>query len=135
MSLSLIHISPENADLSKDVVDHFNVYVDGTVVGSAKTANYTIPTLAEGAHTVGVSSVYGNGEESAVCSTSLKIAHNASQLAAVDNVAVTANGNSAITAKWQAPVDKDKVTSVSYTHLDVYKRQPSTNIERSILLG
>lgn len=103
-------VAPENADLSKDVVDHFNVYVDGTVVGSAKTANYTIPTLAEGNHTVGVSSVYGNGEESAVCSTSLNIAHNASQLTAVDNVVVTPNGNSAITAKWQAPVDKDKVT-------------------------
>ena len=50
-------VAPENADLSKDVVDHFNVYVDGTVVGSAKTANYTIPKLAEGAHTIGVSSV------------------------------------------------------------------------------
>ncbi len=66
----------------------------------------------------------------------MNIAHNASLLAAVDNVVVTPNTNSAITAKWQAPVDKDKVT-LAYCEGKAAKNAPVAPAENnySIMVG
>ena len=54
-------VAPEGADLAKDNVTGYNIYVDGNKVGSSATKNFTVPSLDKGDHALGVSAVYANG--------------------------------------------------------------------------
>lgn len=39
-------------------IDHFNIYLDGTLVGTSTTSTYTLTGLTAGDHTVGIEAVY-----------------------------------------------------------------------------
>lgn len=104
-------VAPNGSDLTKDDVKTYNVYADGSKVGTTDTPSYLFPSLADGTHTVGVSAVYANGTESDVNTTSITVSADESQLASVDNVIVNMaeNSTTAVNATWTAPVASDKV--------------------------
>ena len=106
-------VAPEGADLAKDNVTGYNIYVDGNKVGSSATKNFTIPSLDEGDHALGVRAVYANGSESEPTVAQLAVVPDDSQLQAVKGVAVASVSASAVKADWAAPVDRD-VVQVQY---------------------
>ena len=106
-------VAPEGADLAKDNVTGYNIYVDGKKVGSSATKNFTVPSLDKGDHSLGVSAVYANGSESEPAVAQLAVVPDDSQLQAVKGVAVAPVSASAVKADWAAPVDRD-VVQVQY---------------------
>lgn len=106
-------VPPEGADLAKDNVTGYNIYVDGKKVGSSATKNFTVPSLDKGDHALGVSAVYANGSESEQAVAQLAVVPDDSQLQAVKGVAVAPVSASAVKADWAAPVDRD-VVQVQY---------------------
>lgn len=106
-------VAPEGADLAKDNVTGYNIYVDGNKVGSSATKNFTVPSLDKGDHALGVSAVYANGSESEQAVAQLAVVPDDSQLQAVKGVAVAPVSASAVKADWAAPVDRD-VVKVQY---------------------
>lgn len=106
-------VAPEGADLAKDNVTGYNIYVDGKKVGSSATKNFTVPSLDKGDHALGVSAVYANGSESEPAVAQLAVVPDDSQLQAVKGVAVAPVSASAVKADWAAPVDRD-VVQVQY---------------------
>lgn len=106
-------VAPEGADLAKDNVMGYNIYVDGNKVGSSATKNFTVPSLDKGDHALGVSAVYANGSESEQAVAQLAVVPDDSQLQAVKGVAVAPVSASAVKADWAAPVDRD-VVQVQY---------------------
>lgn len=106
-------VAPEGADLAKDNVTGYNIYVDGKKVGSSATKNFTVPSLDKGDHALGVSAVYVNGSESEPAVAQLAVVPDDSQLQAVKGVAVAPVSASAVKADWAAPVDRD-VVQVQY---------------------
>ena len=106
-------VAPEGADLAKDNVTGYNIYVDGNKVGSSATKNFTVPSLDKGDHALGVSAVYVNGSESEQAVAQLAVVPDDSQLQAVKGVAVAPVSASAVKADWAAPVDRD-VVQVQY---------------------
>lgn len=102
-------VSPVGADLVKDDVKNYNVYVDGKLNTSSETLSYVVNGLAEGSHTIGISSVYANGEESAANTATVNITPDETQLSGVDHVSVAQTSNTSINATWEAPADHDKV--------------------------
>lgn len=106
-------VAPEGADLAKDNVMGYNIYVDGNKVGSSATKNFTVPSLDKGDHALGVSAVYANGSESEPAVAQLAVVPDDSQLQAVKGVAVAPVSASAVKADWAAPVDRD-VVQVQY---------------------
>lgn len=106
-------VAPEGADLAKDNVTGYNIYVDGNKVGSSATKNFTVPSLDKGDHALGVSAVYANGSESEPAVAQLAVVPDDSQLQAVKGVAVAPVSASAVKANWAAPVDRD-VVQVQY---------------------
>lgn len=106
-------VAPEGADLAKDNVTGYNIYVDGNKVGSSATKNFTVPSLDKGDHALGVSAVYANGSESEQAVAQLAVVPDNSQLQAVKGVAVAPVSASAVKADWAAPVDRD-VVQVQY---------------------
>lgn len=106
-------VAPEGADLAKDNVSGYNIYVDGNKVGSSATKNFTVPSLDKGDHALGVSAVYANGSESEQAVAQLAVVPDNSQLQAVKGVAVAPVSASAVKADWAAPVDRD-VVQVQY---------------------
>ena len=106
-------VAPEGADLAKDNVTGYNIYVDGNKVGSSATKNFTVPSLDKGDHTLGVRAVYANGSESEQAVAQLAVVPDDSQLQAVKGVAVAPVSASAVKADWAAPVDRD-VVQVQY---------------------
>lgn len=106
-------VAPEGADLAKDNVTGYNIYVDGNKVGSSATKNFTVPSLDEGDHALGVRAVYANGSESEPTVAQLAVVPDDSQLQAVKGVAVASVSASAVKADWAAPVDRD-VVQVQY---------------------
>ncbi len=106
-------VAPEGADLAKDNVTGYNIYVDGNKVGSSATKNFTVPSLDKGDHALGVSAVYANGSESEQAVAQLAVVPDDSQLQAVKGVAVAPVSASAVKADWAAPVDRD-VVQVQY---------------------
>lgn len=106
-------VAPDGADLAKDNVTGYNIYVDGKKVGSSATKNFTVPSLDKGDHALGVSAVYANGSESEPTVAQLAVVPDDSQLQAVKGVAVAPVSASAVKADWTAPVDRD-VVQVQY---------------------
>ncbi|MDY5469926.1 MAG: hypothetical protein SPG68_00445 [Prevotella sp.] len=106
-------VAPEGADLAKDNVTGYNIYVDGNKVGSSATKSFTVPSLDKGDHALGVSAVYSNGSESEQAVAQLAVVPDDSQLQAVKGVAVAPVSASAVKADWAAPVDRD-VVQVQY---------------------
>ena len=106
-------VAPEGADLAKDNVTGYNIYVDGKKVGSSATKNFTVPSLDKGDHALGVSAVYADGSESEQAVAQLAVVPDDSQLQAVKGVAVAPVSASAVKADWAAPVDRD-VVQVQY---------------------
>lgn len=106
-------VAPEGADLAKDNVTGYNIYVDGKKVGSSATKNFTVPSLDKGDHALGVSAVYANGSESEPAVAQLAVVPDDSQLQAMKGVAVAPVSASAVKADWAAPVDRD-VVQVQY---------------------
>lgn len=106
-------VAPEGADLAKDNVTGYNIYVDGKKVGSSATKSFTVPSLDKGDHALGVSAVYVNGSESEQAVAQLAVVPDDSQLQAVKGVAVAPVSASAVKADWAAPVDRD-VVQVQY---------------------
>lgn len=106
-------VAPEGADLAKDNVTGYNIYVDGNKVGSSATKNFTVPSLDKGDHALGVSAVYANGSESEQAVAQLAVVPDDSQLQAVKGVAVAPVSASAVKADWAASVDRD-VVQVQY---------------------
>lgn len=106
-------VAPEGADLAKDNVTGYNIYVDGNKVGSSATKNFTVPSLDKGDHTLGVRAVYANGSESEPAVAQLAVVPDDSQLQAVKGVAVAPVSASAVKADWAAPIDRD-VVQVQY---------------------
>lgn len=106
-------VAPEGADLAKDNVTGYNIYVDGKKVGSSATKSFTAPSLDKGDHTLGVRAVYANGSESEPAVAQLAVVPDDSQLQAVKGVAVAPVSASAVKADWAAPVDRD-VVQVQY---------------------
>lgn len=106
-------VAPEGADLAKDSVMGYNIYVDGNEVGSSATKSFTVPSLDKGDHALGVSAVYVNGSESEQAVAQLAVVPDDSQLQAVKGVAVAPVSASAVKADWAAPVDRD-VVQVQY---------------------
>lgn len=102
-------VSPVGADLTKDNIANYNVYLDGTKIGSTTDVNYAARNLATGDHTVGVSAVYADGSESAQLTSTLTVTPDESQLRAVNNVAVDPASPSSVKATWTAPNDHDRV--------------------------
>ncbi len=100
-------VAPEGADVNLDNIDHYVVYSDGSSVGTTKDLSFVVPALAQGEHTLGVKAVYADGRESEVKTASIVVNPNEEMLKAVDDVAVSANGNTAVRATWSVPVDKD----------------------------
>ena len=106
-------VAPEGADLAKDNVTGYNIYVDGNKVGSSATKSFTVPSLDKGDHALGVRAVYANGSESEPAVAQLAVVPDDSQLQAVKGVAVAPVSASAVKANWAAPVDRD-VVQVQY---------------------
>lgn len=106
-------VAPEGADLAKDNVTGYNIYVDGNKVGSSATKSFTVPSLDKGDHALGVSAVYANGSESEPAVAQLAVVPDDSQLQAMKGVAVAPVSASAVKADWAAPVDRD-VVQVQY---------------------
>ena len=106
-------VAPEGADLAKDNVTGYNIYVDGKKVGSFATKSFTVPSLDKGDHALGVRAVYANGSESEQAVAQLAVVPDDSQLQAVKGVAVAPVSASAVKADWAAPVDRD-VVQVQY---------------------
>ncbi len=102
-------VAPANADLTKDDVKSYNIYADGKVVGNTTDGTYLLSNLAEGDHTIGVSTVYNNGNESAAANANVNITPDDSQLTGVEKVNVVNTTNTAINATWEAPADHDMV--------------------------
>lgn len=102
-------IAPADANLSKDDVKNYNVYADGTLVGTSATPNMTLSKMETGTHTIGVSAVYADGSESAKSTTTLDITPDTEILKGVEAVSIAPNANASVTASWEAPVAKDKV--------------------------
>lgn len=102
-------ITPVGADMTKDDVKGYNIYADGQMVGSSKNISYVINGLAEGTHTIGISTVYANGTESSACNASISITPDETQLKGVDSVTVTPASATAIKATWEAPADHDHI--------------------------
>ena len=102
-------VSPVGADLTKDNIANYNVYLDGKKIGSTTDANYIARNLSTGDHTVGVSAVYANGSESAQLTNTLTVTPDETQLRAVNNVAVDPATPSSVKATWTAPRDHDRV--------------------------
>ena len=102
-------VTPVGADLTKDNVKNYNVYADGKLIGSADNMSYIVPNLTEGQHTLGVSTVYTDGSESAANTTSVSISPDETQLSSVEKVDVAVNNGTSIKATWEAPADHDRV--------------------------
>ena len=102
-------IAPADADMSKDEVNHYEVYADGKQVASSETKNYTLANLTNGAHTMGVKAVYKNGIESPLAETTLNIKTDDSKFIGVDSVGVEHKSNTTVTAFWNSPKIVDKV--------------------------
>lgn len=102
-------VSPDGADLSKDDVKEYNIYTDGKKVDSSSDLSYVVRGLSEGTHSLGVSTVYANGSESPVATSSIDIVNDESQLRGVDKVNVDATNGTMVKATWDAPLDRDHV--------------------------
>ena len=104
-------VAPVEADLSADDVTAYRVYADGELAGETTTRNFTLASLAEGTHSLAVSSVYADGNESDAKATTVSITPDASQLKGVDAVSMEYSGDSktAVSASWQAPENRDAV--------------------------
>lgn len=100
-------VAPENADMEKDKVDHYDVYSDGTCIGSSSAMSFFAPSLTEGAHTMGVKAVYADGEVSDAKTATLTITPDDTKLCAVDSVAVAPRTATSIHAEWTEPTDND----------------------------
>lgn len=102
-------VSPVGSDLTKDNIDHYNVYADGNKAGESKDYKFDLANLSDGTHNIGVSAVYANGSESAQNATELNIKSDDEKLEAVNNVKVDNTSYTAIKASWTAPIDRDKI--------------------------
>lgn len=114
-------VMPKNSDANADMVDAYEVYVDGKQVGNTKSTDYEAHNLAAGNHTMAVKAVYANGVKSETSDATLTIATDDSHLKGVDNVGIDHTSNSTIKAFWNTPKDYDKVT------LQYCGNEPSTN--------
>lgn len=102
-------VAPDNADFGKDNIDHYNVYADNTLSGKSKATDYVINNLAAGSHTIGISTVYADGSESPVSTTSVDITPNESMLGSVEKVNIEKQSDSSFSAEWEQPVSSDNV--------------------------
>lgn len=102
-------VAPENADLTKDNVDHYNVYIDGNLATTTTDNTHIYADLADGEHKLAVSAVYVDGGESPQSAATVNISADETQLAGVDDVRITPNGEAGLNAEWDAPVDRDHV--------------------------
>ncbi len=100
-------VAPEGSDMTQDNIDHYVVYSDGASVGTTKDLSFVVPAMAEGEHALGVKAVYANGKESDVKTASIVVSPNDEMLKPVNDVAVSANGKTAVHATWAVPADND----------------------------
>ena len=129
-------VAPAGADLSRDDVKEYRVFVDGAQAGTTSGSTFVVPALADGTHTIGVSTVYANGSESAQNTTTLAIQADMSQLKAVDKVDVAHSSATAINATWSRPesVDNVMLQYCSDTQSDAAIVAPASN-NYAIMVG
>lgn len=106
-------VAPAGADLTKDNVASYNIYVDNKKVGSSDAKTFTVASVEKGTHALGVSAVYANSVESEQTIVQLDVTPDDSQLQAVSGVKVAPVSASAVKATWQQPLDRD-VVKVQY---------------------
>lgn len=116
--------APEGTDIDKADVDHYNVYADGSLLGTTKDLKYLAENMPVGKHNFGVSAVFGDGRESAQSATVLDIAANDKILKGVDNISVLSMSKTAVKAVWAAPTDKDN-TTLQYCSGDAVQDGPA----------
>ena len=51
----------EGSTIDVGYIDHYEVYLDGVLKGSATEPQFTLPRLAGGEHTVGIKAIYASG--------------------------------------------------------------------------
>ena len=51
----------EGSTIDVGYIDHYEVYLDGVLKGSATEPHFTLPRLAGGEHTVGIKAIYASG--------------------------------------------------------------------------
>lgn len=109
-------LSPENVDENIDKVNQYNVYVNGTKVGSAQECTYTLAAQPDGTYTYEVEAAYANGKVSDKVATELSIEKNEKVYKSILSVNVTKSddSDSKIIAKWEAPIDNDE-TFITYS--------------------
>lgn len=103
-------LTPDGAAADIDVINHYNVYVDGAKAGETSDKSYLAENLSDGTHTFGVEAVYAGGKASAVVNAGVDIA---ARYKGVDNLFVGATGDATVEAYWSVPNDDDN-TTISY---------------------
>lgn len=101
--------APAGADLSKDGVVRYDVYLDDKGVSSTKDNHIVVPFVANGSHTFAVKAVYAGDQKSEMTTATLNIAANEAMLKKVDVVSIEHTTNSKVKALWPAPRDYDNV--------------------------
>ncbi|MGM9712595.1 MAG: hypothetical protein ACI3Y5_00535 [Prevotella sp.] len=106
--LMSVILSPEGASADVDDIKEYTVYADGVQVSSTTATDAIIPSLSEGSHTIGVNAVYADGKQSEPATISQDIKNDIAALPAVNNVSVSFENTTDMTATWQRPADKEK---------------------------
>lgn len=114
-------LASKGSDLSVDDVEEYIVTADGNETLRTSTQQAQVAELADGQHTLGVSTRYADGRISEPATITVNIAATEDHLSAVEHVYVTAEGASTIHAKWNAPKDKD-LTAVTYASGEITDR-------------
>ncbi|MDO4195816.1 MAG: hypothetical protein Q4D33_06645 [Prevotellaceae bacterium] len=91
-----------------DDIACYNIYADGSLVGTSNTERAKVENLALGHHDLGVEVVYANGEKGAMQTASVEIAIDKNAYAVNTVNAENSEDLKSIDFTWEAPVDNDR---------------------------
>ena len=114
-------LAPAGSDEDIDTVAEYVVSADGKEVARTEGYDFTVQNLADGTHSMEVSSVYADGRVSENAVYSVNILADNSKLPAISQVYAQAVGASGVHATWHSPKDADE-TTITYASGEITDR-------------
>ena len=91
-----------------DVIRHYAVYDGDAELGTTSGLTYSLESLSDGLHSLGVKAVYADGRTSDMMLIDLDVKANASVFKAISDVQIARTSATTATFSWKAPADNDE---------------------------
>ena len=91
-----------------DLISHYTVYDGDQEVGQTTERNFSLSTLSEGEHLLGVKAVYANGGSSSLTAIPLTVVPNETIFKPISKVDIARPASNSVVFTWEAPVDNDE---------------------------